>query len=89
MVEELIGREIYWSDNPNEYIFKTNDNGLGYTHYIYQKKIYRKENEKHYKWKGNIRIATPQEKTWLNACIKANKFIPMNEVNYNVIHEIW
>ena len=28
----------------------------------------------------NVRIATEKEKQWLNACIKANKFIPLSEI---------
>lgn len=35
------------------------------------------------------RLATSEEKHWLNECIKANKFIPFNELKFNKIYELW
>lgn len=44
--------------------------------------------------KNNIRHATAKEKAWLNACIKANKFIPLSEIKEEPIDilsklELW
>lgn len=89
MVNELIEGEIYWTDEPKTYIFKTNKNGKGYSSYIHENCSYRYNNDEIYKWRGNIRLATLEEKHWLNECIKANKFIPFNEIKFNKTIEIW
>lgn len=87
----LIENEIYWSDSPDIYIFKANKNGLGYKDYILVSTGYFRSNryDSIYRWKGNIRLATPLEKHWLEECIKANKFIPLTNIKLNVIHELW
>jgi hypothetical protein len=37
----------------------------------------------------NTRYATPEEISWLDACIKANKYIPFEEINIEPIYEIY
>ena len=77
-VVELVAGEIYnfsWNGG-NNYTFKKGvakaiDKDSYYSYFI----------EPNYEqYKDSIRPATPEEKQWLNACIKAYKFIPKEEV---------
>lgn len=36
-----------------------------------------------------LRYATPKEIIWLNTCIKAEKFIPLENINIEPIYEIY
>lgn len=80
--KDLIENEIYYSDSPTNYIFQSYNQG-GWKHYIYENHSYQSTKNTSFKWSGNLRIATKQEKVWLLVCIKANKFVPM-PTGYNI-----
>lgn len=80
-VDDLVEGEVYYyEDKDNDsWIFKS---GGKYNHLekVENNKIFHKN--KHtfgFTRIKTLRFATPEEKQWLEACIKANKFIPKEE----------
>jgi len=103
-LEDLVVGEIYYENynnlNGNKYIFEycKNQNGKGYKHHINTSTNNYSNNTKHPSQNGfqmeGVRHATAKEKAWLNACIKANKFIPLSEIKEEPIDilsklELW
>ena len=82
--EELIENEIYYcKDGIYSWIFKNKKDFKGL--YI---DIYNKGTSTYFKWGSseipNIRVATHLEKTWLQACVEANTFVPLEEINQKI-----
>lgn len=89
--------EIYYNkafNSKSNYIFKLNGLGPkinGHIHYTND----QGPNNGNYSSPGGssfhdmesvlmeLRVATEQEKAWLLACEKADKFIPLSEIEYN------
>lgn len=88
-IEDLIDGEIYVSDVKNPgYIFKFNDKKRVNHFYLYSRVGYNtfskgcidsRENNSF----SEYRNATTFEKNWFNACEKANKFIPQDQIPNN------
>jgi hypothetical protein len=78
-VDDLVEGEIYWTDKPNEYIFKASKNGKGYNGFIYKNYIFNNIKDETFKEWGILRKATPEEKQWLETCISLNKFVTLEE----------
>jgi hypothetical protein len=93
---ELIENKIYfesWYYNNHTKIGKAiylNTNNRGFEKCLYP---HLNEFELKHSPEGNIsfelRLATFEEKHWLNECIKADKFIPFNELQFNKTYKLW
>jgi len=80
--DNLLPNEIYVTNKPTDYIFKTSNTGKGYSSYIYEFNNYNSITpNKDYIWEGNLRLATFEEKKWLNTCISQDKFIPRGDLH--------
>lgn len=77
----LLPNEIYVTDDPTNYIFKTSETSKGYSHYICKFKCFYSILNKDYIWRGNLRLATKEEEKWLNTCISQDKFIPKEDLH--------
>lgn len=84
---ELEPNEIYHAtlkDSRNvNYIFRTYSTGLGHKSFICSTSTFKvyDDHRDRYNWDGyEVRESTDEEKQWLIACEKANKFIPLEEV---------
>lgn len=77
----LLPNEIYVTDDPTDYIFKTSETSKGYSHYICKFKCFYSILNKDYIWRGNLRLATKEEEKWLNTCISQDKFIPKEDLH--------
>lgn len=87
-IEDLIEGEIYYSKYPTnyEYIFKAGKINTNNSTCIEVNKKELHVNNSSFMQKTtfaqlfDLRVANTEEKAHLNACIKANKFIPLSEV---------
>lgn len=52
-------------------------------------KYYYKPNNTQIFNQKSLRYATLQEKEWLDTCVKAEKFIPLENINIEPIYEIY
>lgn len=88
-VEDLKAGEIYYFKYvgcPNS-IVKIEKDGNCYGVGISENKIYHNGNA--FTAHNSIETATETQKQWLEECIKKQKFIPLEKLNFNKIHELW
>ena len=78
---DLLPNEIYVTNNPTDYIFKTSETGRGYLCYICRNNSFNFSTNKNFIWTGNLRLATNEEKKWLNTYISQDKFIPEEDLH--------
>lgn len=89
-LKELIEGSIYYNNGKSynyEYIFvyRKVPTYMGYGNYIELSSKYLGESGfNSYQDMKDIRVATSQESQWLEACIKAKKFIPLDQVELNI-----
>jgi hypothetical protein len=90
-VEDLVEGEVYKSAYGNDWLFKYNENNDETVYYL-TPTSFSKSSWGFYKNK-TITPCSPEEKKWLEACIKADKFIPKEEAlkvepkyEYEVVH---
>jgi len=92
--EELIVGEYYLGSYEHDYIMIYDGKEECYSHFI-EIKQRRYNNNGSFRIKGSFskfkykRLATQEEKNWLDACIQAEKFIPLDEVNQSINYEIY
>jgi hypothetical protein len=87
---ELIENEVYYLDIiSHKYIVKCKDKGKKCNNINLSYNTFNKEGDIRSFIKHLKRLATSEEKHWLNECIKANKFIPFNELKFNKTYELW
>ena len=95
---ELIKDEVYYVEDPNHWMIglvtlpnNGDNNGLalrGRATIITKREIFSKDTDWCYKdLNRTYRLATPNEKHWLNCCITANKFITFEEAMKTFIPE--
>lgn len=88
--EELIKGEVYRHENENlvQYLFDSNDTQI-HGYFIGDKRnVFRNYNDTISKFTINkLKLATPEEKHWLESCITANKFIEFDEAMKTFIPE--
>ena len=96
---ELIKDKVYYVEDPNHWMIglvtlpnNGDNNGLalrGRATIITKRKRFSKDTDWCYKdLNRTYRLATPNEKHWLNCCITANKFITFEEAMKTLIPEI-
>lgn len=86
--EDLVVGAIYVQDyieGDREFIFKYQERkstGIGYGDYISRgsKSLYLDDGRANNGSNQKIHIATPEEKRWLLACVKAGKFIDLKDL---------
>jgi hypothetical protein len=91
-VEDLVEGEVYRSDYGYDWLFKYNENNDETVYYL-TPTIFSKSSWGFYKNK-TITPCSSEDKLWLEACIKADKFIPKEEAlkstetkyEYEVVH---
>jgi len=99
--EDLVEGEVYYAiggdKSDNDYVFKNYNKGGYYEYICIQKRTslyYKDDLTKSFDWGGwKLRLATPEEKHWLKACIKANEFIDketaLKDFNMNDQDKYW
>lgn len=100
-IKDLKEGEIYNSDCNNEnnyngsYLFMYNStlnkyNYIGYNYSINtSEKAGNNFNKLSYHgWKKDIKLATPEQKHWLNECIKADKYISYEEAMKTFVKDL-
>lgn len=80
-IKDLLPGEYYYSEyKHNDYSWVFIEKSKGYYIDIYNKCLTNSWNPGDGSWQKNLRLATSQEKQWLNECIKYNMFIPKDQI---------
>lgn len=78
-------------DEASTYIFRSFKDKIGFISYIFEDFSFYVSNNNYFDWEGNWILVEPtnQEINWLEACEKANKFIPLDQIKTNIEYEIY